>query len=242
MSQIGDGPHAMAGTGHGADLVTFDRSGPDDAPRDTKRRWLLGVAGLAAAAIGAAIVLGPALRGDDLGLTPASTERPDTMLSQDEQDTFANDCFLLAMDADNYDADLREMVRSTLTFDPMTLATHHVTDEYQFVVIRNGLVQTTCVGDANDQLSTRFTETPGEDPLDFISYSRGTLMDSGKTIEFGKVDDTVVSMTVTSPEGQIDATVEDGYYSFVQTNDYETVDRTYEVTYENGSTRTNTTP
>lgn len=240
MSQVGQGGGAVSTDG--ADVATFDQSGFDDAPREIKKRWLILGAGLAAAAVGAAIVIGPALRGDDLGLTPASTSQPERVLSQDKQDAFHDDCFLLAMDADNYDADLRELVRSTLQYDSMTLATHHVTDEYQFVVIRNGLVQTTCVGDAEVQLNTRFTKTPGDDPEALLPYSRGTLTDSGKTIEVGQLDDQVVSMTLITPDGEVDAKVDDGFYSVLQATDDDEADRTYEVTYRNGRTKTITTP
>lgn len=226
----------------GADVATFGRSDFDDAPRDIKKRWLVVSAGLAAAAVGAAIVIGPALRGDDLGLTPANPAPSETVLSQDKQDAFEGDCFRLAMDAENYGADRRELVSSTLTFDPMELATHHVTGEYQFVVIRNGLVQTTCVGDGDEQLSARFTEASGEDPEVFLLYSRETLTDSGEILEVGELDDQVVSMTVTTPDGEVEAKVDGGFYSVVQANDYEEVDRTYEATYENAGTRTITSP
>ncbi len=240
MSQVGQGSGMVSSDG--ADLTTFSRFGFDDAPSEVKKRWLVVGAGLAAAAIGAAIGIGPALRGDDLGLTPASPSQPETTLSQDKQDTFQNDCFQLAMDAENYGADRKRLVRSTLQDDPMTLATHHVTAEYQFVVIRNGLVQTTCVGDGHAQLSPRFTETPGDDPLAFILYSRGTLTDSGKTIEVGEVDGQVKSMTVVTPDCKVDAMVDGGFYSVVQANDSDGAERTYEATYENGGTKTITTP
>lgn len=49
-------------------------------------------------------------------------------------------------------------------------------------------------------------------------------------------------MTLSTPDGEVDAKVDGRYYSVVQANDYDGADRTYKVTYENGGAKTIATP
>lgn len=247
MAQVRQTP--LEPTASTADVATFGRSELDDAPREIKKRWLAAGAGLAAAAVGAAIVLGSGPFGDDLGVTPAEDPNTDTAVATDAVDSLlvAEGCLFGANESlesslesltDESNPMIAEDLNAAIDAGPLEVAYEHVEAEYTAAVVQNMAYRRVCFGDDEGPLSRggHFGPTVGTpDVVTLQQRFHEPYEGSVHTLVVGQVAEDVESILVRAADGgEAQAHRDGGFFSArLAADDNEAL--TFEVTMTDGS-------